>query len=886
VKVFDADVAKPDYGVMQDTPAFVFVFPNVLNGRVFDKFDYHLGTGYLRAYLAKNGVRTAQFLQGAEKPVAEIAGDILAVGASMVGFSCYDANYFIVRLIADEIRRQSPSVPIVFGGPSATFSDLLIMSDCPSVDICCRSYAEQTSLDLVRWARGECGLDQVDGITYRHDGRIQRNPDRKGPKRQEIDPGTIQQVVVIRPGASREIGGELDIYPDPYVTGFIPPNRVSDIGLVTSRGCTYSCTFCNFSAMSGRSIATHSIGYQLQVFSHLNSVLDSAPVPTMVTINDDNFSLQGRRFHDLLRSMQLGAFRNLRFWAEMRTEPLKEETFDLLKLAGFAEINFGLESAVPRVLAAMKKVRSTGWERDDFEKEKTYLKRIAWAVRKAREAGIETTVSVIFGGPTETLADGQHTLDYIKDIGVDSYAHNFMVVGDGTELAGNFQDFGLKNENRPDRVLPPVTTLTYNVYELPILDHDRSWLPMSGFEMRQVNLYFTGAGSLPARSMRPRGNGRGGSGRLLNEESRGEHGRGPVVGIHVGSVDEATATWLARVLPMNSSVWLLHKKAAEKRASQALFDRAGVAIPELNTLREVENSSVNLRYRVNEFAENAPDYNTRVLEISPFNRRSMLNSEPPAARRTVMYSVTTRADLSSLTTLVGAGSAFTEWSFSPELVAARTAFQDSCRWCSSECPASKLDRIMVAADKTIRPCMNGRTVGRVGDSMEHMGGQVLAMEGDARSKRGCATCEVRESCAKCLFTDPFTVDEYCSVQKSRPMLSSLFDGLSMVRGLLDNGLVNPQQGPFKLTTLRSLDEGEIAADGFTIPLRDCVLLTDSAGADAYVYCQRAEFLATMRADHAIALRLLVTHGRAASDTSTVNSLSVDLGAAQASVSMC
>ena len=426
-------------------PTFVFVFPNVLNGRLFEGFDYHLGTGYLRTYLAVNGVATTQFLGRADAPIDRIAAQILESRALMVGFSCYDTNYHLVRLLADEIRRQSPAIPIVFGGPSATFSDALIMSDCKAVDICCRSYAEDAALDLVRWSRGEMDLRDIDGITYRIGARIVRNPERAVSPRPLLESKRAPDSAT--PAAQlakhHDKASALDAYPDPYVSGFIPPHRVSDIGLVTSRGCTFACTFCNFSAMSGWSVETHSLKHQMQVFEFLNEALKGEKNKTLVTINDDNFSLQGKRFHELLRLMSDAAFENLSFWAEMRTEPLRDETFDLLSRAGFHEINFGLESAVPRVLAAMKKVRSSGWERDGYKKEELFLDRIAWAVEKARAADIRTTVSVIFGGPTETPDDGRVTLDYIKRIGVDSYAHNFMVVGDGTELAETFLTFGL-----------------------------------------------------------------------------------------------------------------------------------------------------------------------------------------------------------------------------------------------------------------------------------------------------------------------------------------------------------------------------------------------------------------------------------------------------------
>jgi radical SAM superfamily enzyme YgiQ (UPF0313 family) len=867
-------------------PTFVFVFPNVLNGRLFEGFDYHLGTGYLGAYLEANGIATTQFLGRADAPIEQIAAAILETRALMVGFSCYDSNYHLVRLLAEEVRRQSPTIPIVLGGPSATFSDALIMSDCRAVDICCRSYAEDTALDLVRWSRGEMDLGDVDGITFRKGGEIVRNHERAvSPRplpdsRRATDPADSQA----QPSRHHNKASALDAYPDPYVSGFIPPHRVSDIGLVTSRGCTFACTFCNFSAMSGWSVATHSLQHQMRVFGFLNETLKGGKSKTLVTINDDNFSLQGKRFHELLRLMADASFENLSFWAEMRTEPLREETFDLLRRAGFHEINFGLESAVPRVLAAMKKVRSSGWERDGYKKEELFLERIAWSVEKARAADIRTTVSVIFGGPTETPDDGRSTLEYIKRIGVDSYAHNFMVVGDGTDLADTFLNFGIGNDNPADRVLPPVTRMTYDVYQLPILDHDRSWLPMTGFEMRQANLFFSGTGHVPQRTRRPRGNGRGGSGRWLEGDPCNGGTAGAVVGVMEGCLNPDIARWLARVMPMNSSIWLLYKDVSLKRSFQEMFNVAGVAIPELNTLRRIEGDAGSVSYRVNEFSVGAPSYNTRTLHLLPFASLTVQPNQIPehTERASLVYTLEEPKDLAAMMLLSPETSSLAEWSFSPELITSRATFKDACRWCSSECPATKLERMIVSEDQSIRPCTHGDAVGHVGQSLPVIAQQVKEREEGMRLERGCSSCIANDTCAKCLFTGPVDVAEYCRIQRSRPALASLFDGLTMVRALYDSALIEPGDGPYRLTSLRTLRDETLQANGRPIPLSHCVLLSGPADKAAFVYSQRHDFLASLSTDHGDALRVLAmapSQGRDDCHSPIPTALSIDLGAA-------
>ncbi|YCI07134.1 B12-binding domain-containing radical SAM protein (plasmid) [Ensifer sp. D2-11] len=846
----------------QRDPAFTFIFPSVLNGRLFDGFDFHLGAGYIRAYLALYNIPTIQFLSDGSHSVAEVAKAVLLTQPLMVGFSCYDVNYHLVRILAREIKRQGPEVPIVVGGPSATFSDQLIMQDCDVIDVCARSYAEESCLDLVRWRQGEIDLQSIQGISYRAGGQVIRNRDRPMPVR----PVSAASTLVDAPSdesAFKETGGALDAYPDPYVGGFIPPKRVSDVGLITSRGCTFACTFCNFSAMSGRSFATHSLEYQLRVFDFLNSEL-TGPGRTLVTINDDNFSLQGKRFHELLRRMKDRRYGNLSFWAEMRTEPMNDESFRLLRAAGFVEINFGLESGSPKVLAAMKKVRSSGWQRDSYAKESAFLERIAWAVRQSRESGIRTTVSVILGAPDESEAEGLATLQFVEELQVDTYAHNFLGVGDGTELAATYADWGISVEYPIDRVLPAVTTLPYDVHQLRILKNDRAWLAMTGFELRQATLLLTGVGHLPISAPRPRSFGRGGSGRLPDDDVAAPlEESGPVLGIAEIAADEETAEWLADTMPLYMSVWLIHRQVERKRNVQVLFNLAGVPIPELNALRETEAANAKRAFRVNEFSATAPAYNTRVLKVMPPGTPGVLHDHDAEtdAKEAVIFSIDDMEELSTVLDLAPQGTE-AEFSIDRGLINSRVAFQDSCRWCSGTCPATKLNRLLVSATKSIQPCLNGGPIGRVGEKLQVLRSRATAMFETERLKRGCSTCSARASCSQCLFPHPLTVDEYCHVQRTRPALTSLFDGLILARGLLDGQFLDSRRDELIITSLRLLQEGSIETSRGSIPLSTCVLLGDGANDGiAFIYSQRHQFVAQLPTEAYQPLRALVREAR-------------------------
>jgi hypothetical protein len=454
-------------------------------------------------------------------------------------------------------------------------------------------------------------------------------------------------------------------------------------------------------------------------------------------------------------------------------------------------------------------------------------------------------------------------LQFVERLGVDTYAHNFLGIGDGTELAATYADWRIDVAYPADRVLPPVTTLPYDVYQLKILNHDRAWLAMTGLELRQASLLFTGVGHLPVSTSQPRSFGRGGSGRVkegdlshISDESRS------IIGIDERAADAETAAWLAQIMSLDMSVWLIRYKPGSKRKVQAVFNEAGVPIPELNDLREVQIENAKLAFRVNEFSATAPSYNTRVLRVAaPGAPNSLPDQYDLDTRETVIFSIDDVDELATVLDMASEGKA-TELKLDRRMIATRAAFEDTCRWCSGSCPATKLNRLLISDTKSIRPCKNGNSIGLVGESLSTLQYRLDTITEAEGAKRGCSTCLARASCSQCLFPYPLTVEEYCDIQRSRPALTAFFDGVILARGLLDSRLLDPQDGDLTVTSLCLLREGSIETPRGSIPLSTCVLLgSDQQGALAFIYSQRHQFVAELPPAGYLALRVLARQGR-------------------------
>ena len=89
--------------------------------------------------------------------------------------------------------------------------------------------------------------------------------------------------------------------------------------------------------------------------------------------------------------------------------------------AGFTRVSFGMQSAVPRVLATLERTHDP--------------ERIPLVVRWARQAGLEVSLDLIYGTPGETAADWSSSLDHAIAQQPDHVSAYSLIVEEGTKLA-------------------------------------------------------------------------------------------------------------------------------------------------------------------------------------------------------------------------------------------------------------------------------------------------------------------------------------------------------------------------------------------------------------------------------------------------------------------
>ena len=192
------------YSKQNNSPEILFLFPSFKEMILIDFIiDYHLGAAYILAYLKKMDICAKQFIQREPVDLPALVEKIIDQKPKIVGFTCYETNYYFIKLISQALKKKNSSLIFIAGGPTATFSDELVMQDNPAIDICVRGEGEYTVYELVTQLKKSHDVSKIEGITYRLSGKIIRTQDRP----------------LITNGHK---GQELDIVPSPYLSSIFP----------------------------------------------------------------------------------------------------------------------------------------------------------------------------------------------------------------------------------------------------------------------------------------------------------------------------------------------------------------------------------------------------------------------------------------------------------------------------------------------------------------------------------------------------------------------------------------------------------------------------------------------------------------------------------------
>nr|WP_210767721.1 radical SAM family heme chaperone HemW [Cellulomonas humilata] len=192
--------------------------------------------------------------------------------------------------------------------------------------------------------------------------------------------------------------------------------------------CTVRCGYCDFNTYTatelGGGASQHAYAdTALKEIALASAILPPRPVstvfvgggtPTVLSVPDLARMLGGVRD-------AWGFADDVEVTTEANPDSVTPESLAALAGAGFTRVSFGMQSAVPHVLATLDRTHDP--------------RRIPDVVRWAKDAGLAVSLDLIYGTPGESLDDWRTSVEAALATGVDHVSAYALVVEAGTRMA-------------------------------------------------------------------------------------------------------------------------------------------------------------------------------------------------------------------------------------------------------------------------------------------------------------------------------------------------------------------------------------------------------------------------------------------------------------------
>jgi radical SAM superfamily enzyme YgiQ (UPF0313 family) len=324
------------------------------------------GLGYISEALGNNGIAVDVFDLNLKYTFRDLTRKINEFSPDAIGFTVMTFAHGDLYLLIKKIKALYPHIDMITGGPHISTLRGKALEDCHEIDY---GVILEGDRSIVELCRGE-DPDNIDGLIHRRDGRILMNDYKK-------------------------FITDLDSVPFPKYDAFeLEKYPTRQIGIVTSRGCPYSCIYCPVIAAIGKEFRQRSA---MSVVDEIDHFFRKGY--REILILDDNFTLSRRRMEEFCELMGKKDFRGISLKCPngIRADRVDREILRAMRSIGFDMIAFGVESASDKVLKNIKK------EEDIATIEKS--------VKDACELGFDVDLFFIIGSPGETTEDVEKSFE-------------------------------------------------------------------------------------------------------------------------------------------------------------------------------------------------------------------------------------------------------------------------------------------------------------------------------------------------------------------------------------------------------------------------------------------------------------------------------------------
>jgi len=338
-----------------------------------------------------------KILNDADHPLWKEAKETIRdFSPDIVGITMLTGTYKSAENVARIAKGISREIKVVAGGVHPTILPEETIRNS-YFDYVIRGEGEYTLLELVSGVREE----DIRGLTYTNGkDEIISNP-------------------------AREFIKDLDALPFPSRDLFLNDTHYIDYSyIMTGRGCPFECTYCASKKIWGRKVRYRSPESVVEEVKYVYRTFGTR----FFYFVDDTFTLNKKRTEKICKLLIQNDL-DIEWICDTRLDTLDEKTLKLMKKSGCVRVKVGVESGSERILKDIKK----GITRKQVQK----------AVSLIKKVGIDITVYLMLGFPTETNGDVQETLSLAKELDPTYYSLSILAPYPGTKIYDDMMKNGV-----------------------------------------------------------------------------------------------------------------------------------------------------------------------------------------------------------------------------------------------------------------------------------------------------------------------------------------------------------------------------------------------------------------------------------------------------------
>jgi radical SAM superfamily enzyme YgiQ (UPF0313 family) len=301
----------------------------------------------------------------------------------------------------------NPDVKIIIGGPHASVADKELLKQYSDIiDIVIRGEGEETFRQLISNNFEE--LKNIEGLTWAEKKEIYATPSR--PIMSSLDQYCLKD---------REMF-DWWLYP-----GFYPYGDGPNFGLISTRGCPFSCRFCSSAKVFGKKHRRRNVDSVIDEIENLKNMYGAKEV----SFFDDLFTANKIWLSEFCHKLMARKI-NIAWKCLSRIDTVNFELLSLMKQAGCWLICYGIESGDQNILKKIDKKLDLNMARE--------------ILKATKKAGINAFHFYMIGHAGEQPENFFNTIAFAKETAPDIYQLGITTPFPGSRIYEDYKEFSIE----------------------------------------------------------------------------------------------------------------------------------------------------------------------------------------------------------------------------------------------------------------------------------------------------------------------------------------------------------------------------------------------------------------------------------------------------------